>query len=227
MTDPAREGRPRGPSATVDRVRQVSPARALCYRRAVPRASQPLLRAAVAAGVGAVVVLAASPARAETSAWTTVGGGALALKHDDESFATYGTMDIDLGVGTSPAADYMVGGLFRLKPIFEQGLDLSFSVRGANYGFQAGPLGLAVDLGAYARPWGVGSVGFAGGLVLGLPLGLQLSGQGMVGTRDALAFGGTLGLDLLRLTIYRQHLLDWWPNPSPPQAPGGPVGFAY
>lgn len=197
----------------------------MCYPRAVLRQGQALRLALAPVAFAAAMLSFAPSARAETSAWTTLGGGAVALKHDDESFATYGSMDIDVGVGTSPNADYMVGGLLRFKPIFTQGLDLSLGVRGANYGFQSGPFGLAVDLGAYARPWGVGSVGFAGGVVLGLPLGLQLSAQSMVGTREALAFGGTLGLDLLRLTVYRKNLLDWWPNPLPPQPSRPEMGW--
>jgi hypothetical protein len=38
-----------------------------------------------------------------------------------------------------------------------------------------------------------------------------------VGSNDALAFGGVLGIDFLRLTVYRKTLLDAWPNPYPVQ----------
>ncbi|WP_437299067.1 hypothetical protein [Sorangium sp. So ce426] len=32
-----------------------------------------------------------------------------------------------------------------------------------------------------------------------------------------MAFGVIAGVDLLRLTVYRQSLLPLWPNPSPAQ----------
>jgi hypothetical protein len=38
--------------------------------------------------------------------------------------------------------------------------------------------------------------------------------QTEVGTDQALSFGAVAGIDLLRLTLYRQTLLNWWPNPS-------------
>ena len=44
------------------------------------------------------------------------------------------------------------------------------------------------------------------------------SALGTVGSNDSFGFGGTLGLDLVRLTVSRQHLLEWWPNPRPVDA---------
>lgn len=147
----------------------------------------------------------------------STSGGAYAFKHSDDEFATQGAMAIDAGVGTSPDGAFILGGLFRLSPVFEQGVDVALVTRAATRGFQTGPFGLALDLGGYARHWGPGSLGFQGGLVLGGPLGLQLSAQGMVGTEDALSFGGFLGVDFLRLVLFREDLTNWWTNPLPPQ----------
>jgi len=146
-----------------------------------------------------------------------VGGGAMGHKQGTESLAFDGALDFDIGVGTSPDGIVIVGGLFRVTPIFSQGADLGLATRVAMRGFQAGTFGLALDLGGYARAWGVGSVGFDGALTLGAPLGLELTGHVMVGTNDTFGVGAVAGIDLLRLTIYRQTLLDWWPNPLPAQ----------
>jgi len=165
----------------------------------------------------------------------STSGGAYAFKHSDDEFTTQGAMAIDAGVGTSPDGAFILGGLFRLTPVFQQGVDLALVTRAATRGFQTGPFGVALDVGAYARPWGPGSLGFQGGLVLGGPLGLQLSGQGMVGTEDALSFGAFLGVDFLRLVLFREDLTDWWTNPLPPQerrrddeppSPSGPPSSA-
>jgi hypothetical protein len=134
-----------------------------------------------------------------------------------------GTMVIDAGVGTSPDARLIVGGLFRLQPIFptrgidlpKSGVDLSLLTRFASHGFQAGDWGVALDVGGFARPWGYRSIGFAGSVSVGMPLGVTLMLQTEVGTDHAISLGAVAGIDLLRLTIYRQTLLNWWQNLSP------------
>lgn len=198
---------------------------------------RPITRAVLAAASSLTALAIASPAWADASAWVYVGGGALAWKPGTgtatgtttaadgttittttvvpNKFAASGTMVMDVGVGTSPDGRFIVGGLFRLQPIFGHGPDLSALARFATHGFQAGDFGFAIDAGGYMRFWGVSSGGFAGGVTLGAPLGVTLALQSEVGNNGALAFGGTLGIDVLRLTIFRQTLLDGWPNPSP------------
>lgn len=124
-------------------------------------------------------------------------------------------MSFDLGVGTTPEAAVILGGLFRLTPLFGEGSDLALTLRGATRGFQAGTFGVALDAGAYQRFWGAGSQGFVGGATLGLPLAIQIGVQAHVGTDDAFGVAALAGVDLVRLTIYRQSLLEWWPNPRP------------
>lgn len=188
--------------------------RASCYLAAV---RSPLPSSLAAVG-GLLAALAwAAPARADASAWLFTGGGAMGWKQSGGDFTVDGALSFDIGAGTTPDAPFVFGGLFRLTPILGSGTDLGLLGRVATRGFQGAQLGVALDAGGYARFWGVGSTGFTGAVTIGGPLGSTLSLQGGVGTNDALAFGVVAGLDLLRLTVYRQSLLDWWPNPSPAQ----------
>jgi hypothetical protein len=176
------------------------------------------LPTSLAAACGLLAALAwAAPARADASAWLFTGGGVMGWKQSDRDLATNGALSFDIGAGTSPDSSFIFGGLFRLTPILGVGSDLALLGRVATHGFQASQFGIALDAGGYARFWGEGSAGFTGAITLGAPLGVTLSLQGAVGSHDALAFGAVAGIDLLRLTIYRQSLLDWWPNPSPAQ----------
>jgi hypothetical protein len=181
--------------------------------------------ALLAVGSTFAILAVAAPARADVSGWAFIGGGALAWKQgeastmtpfNDGTFGANGTMTIEAGVGTTPEARFIFGGLFRLQPIFKHGTDLAWLLRGASHGFQAGDWGVAVDAGAYLRTWGpqIGG-GFAGGVSLGMPLGFTLSVQTEVGTNKALSVGAVAGVDLLRLSVYRETLLKWWQNPSP------------
>lgn len=158
-----------------------------------------------------------SPSRADASAWYFAGGGAVGWKQGDGDLALDGALSLDVGVGTTPDASFIFGGLVRATPILGHGIDLATLARVATRGFQAGQFGLALDAGGYARLWGERSVGAAGALTLGAPLGISLSLQASVGTNDAMAFGAIAGIDLLRLTVYRQSGLRVWPNPLPAQ----------
>jgi len=124
-------------------------------------------------------------------------------------------MSIDFGVGTTPDGPVIFGGLFRLMPVIDVGTDASLMVRVATHGFQAGKLGVAFDAGGYQRLWGSYSRGVTGGITLGLPLGFSIGVTGLYGTGDSLAFGAIAGIDFLRMTVYRQSMLDAWPNPYP------------
>lgn len=172
-----------------------------------------------------VAVLAAvalpTAANAEPSAWVSVNGGATGLQQAGEDFRFRGSMSFDAGLGSSPENKFIVGALFRVTPIIEEGTDLSLALRGATRGFQVGDWGIAVDVGPYLRTWGQGSlpnVGFVGGVVLGGPVGLQLSAFGHYGMEESAGVHLSLGIDLLRLTVFRESFLEWWPNPMAPRA---------
>lgn len=194
------------------------------------------LRLAAAAFALAAPLLVTSAAGAAPSAWTTISGGAIGWKQGSVApdFRADGALAFDIGVGTSPSLPVIVGGIFRITPFLADstGADMAWLARVCTRGFQAGGFGLAADVGVYARTWGAPSQGFAGSLSLGAPLGITLSFHTMAGSDELLAFGGTLGVDLLRLTLYRETLLDWWPNPEVqtrrlPQSAAGPTGFRF
>jgi hypothetical protein len=154
-------------------------------------------------------------ARADSSAWTFAGAGVLASKEGTNALTPRAAMSFDFGMGSNPDAKVIFGALFRLTPVFDEGPDGALLVRVATHGFQAGSFGVALDVGGYQRLWGSWSRGLAGGLTVGFPLGLSLSFQGLYGTNDTVSIGAIAGIDFLRLTLYRQVLLDRWPNPYP------------
>lgn len=173
-------------------------------------------KAVVGACGAAAVLLWTTGATAEPTAWAQLGGGATYWQMaSSEDYELSPSMSIDAGLGSDGTAPFIVGGLFRLQPIIGHGTDVSWLVRGATQGFQSGWFGFAVDAGPYVRGWGDGSAGIMGQGLLGGPFGLQLAVLGGYGSNEAATFGVTLGLDLARLTVHRQHLLDWWPNPRP------------
>jgi hypothetical protein len=166
----------------------------------------------------AFVALAPRAAKADPSAWAFVGGGATTWRSAvTPSFTTNASMSMDFGVGTSPDGKFILGGYYHLQPIFGSGTDMAAALRIASHGFQAGDWGFAFDAGGYARFWGEQTFGFFGGPVLGAPAGLELHLDTELGSKQGVSFGATAGVDLLRLTVYRQTLLDHWYNPSPAQ----------
>jgi hypothetical protein len=158
-----------------------------------------------------------SEARAEASAWATVNAGVTGLKQGSDDFHPRASFQFDAGFGSSPSNVFIVGLLFRVMPIIKEGTDLALYARGATRGFQTGDWGFAIDAGSYLRTWGAGdsrpTFGFSGSAVLGGPFGTQLTVIGQYGQGSAYSVSATLGIDLLRLTVYRQSALQWWPNP--------------
>lgn len=179
--------------------------------------SLPIIAAALCAA--ASLSLISTPAKADASAWMFVGGGATGYKMGDgSSLGFHGSLAFDVGAGTTPDAPFIFGGYFHLQPIFAgSGTDIAVLARVATHGFQAGDFGLALDAGGYARFWSIQSYGFTGGLALGAPLGFELHLTSDIGTHQAQSFGAIAGVDFLRLTVYRQSMLDHWYNPSPAQ----------
>ena len=170
----------------------------------------------VACAAATACLLTHTDAAADAAGWFHSGGGVLAHKGGDAaSIELDPLMTFDLGVGTSENMPFILGGYFKVQPVLGQGADVAWMARFATLGFQQDWIGFAADAGLYHRAWGPVSTGFLGQAILGLPFGLQLAAIGTVGNNDSFGFGGTLGLDLVRLTVSRKHLLDWWPNPRP------------
>jgi hypothetical protein len=154
-------------------------------------------------------------ARADVSSWFYAGGGAAAFDPHAAGDSASGLMQLETGMGTAPNHPLIVGGLLKTMTFFGRGTDLALVARAASRGFVAGSWGLAVDAGGFERWWGpVWSEGGIGALVLGAPLGIQATVFGEIGTGDMRAFGMTIGIDLLRMTVHRSTGLEHWQNPN-------------
>jgi hypothetical protein len=155
-------------------------------------------------------------ARADVTSWFYAGGGAGRQSHDQGPSDHPALMQLEMGVGSPPHGPVTVGGLLKTFTYFGQGTDLALVTRGATGGFVRGGFGLALDAGAYQRWWGAeDSTGFMGSLVLGAPFGLQIAATTEQGSHVKF-YGATIGVDFLRLTVYRTALSSFWPNPFPP-----------
>jgi hypothetical protein len=186
-----------------------------------------LSQAWVSAAGFACVALASLPASADPCGWAHAGAGVMGWQQgDDGVLQATPTLAFDFGVGTNPEWPVIVGGLMRVEPYIGYGADLSWMGRVALGGFQSDLFGIALDLGVYERIWGEGSTGFVGEAVLAAPLGLELTATGTYGTGKAFGFGGTLGIDFVRLIQGRDYLLDWWTNPHPEDKLKADVAFA-
>jgi hypothetical protein len=179
-------------------------------------------------------LLVSRAAHAEPSAWVALGGGVLAWQDKlTPDFRIDPTMRIEAGIGIPDRFPVIVGGLFRISPMLSSntGADMAWLARACTRGFQVGGFGIAADVGGYVRAWGKTSQGFEGSLSFGAPLGFAASFNVMAGSNDLLAFGGTVSIDILRLTLYRKTFLNWWPNPevNTHKAPtaSGPLGVAF
>jgi hypothetical protein len=173
--------------------------------------------------VGAAV-LAPRAAHADVTSWLALGGG-YSLEHTPVPLATdRNTMlSYSIGVGTTPQANWVVGGIFRATPLLTRGTDIGLAARFATGGFARGDWGGALDVGVVGRFWNDGADGdyplrFVG--TFGAPWGLLLA----VGADVWSISGGTpargvfalFEIDLLRLTVMRQGSTNGpWYNPSP------------
>jgi hypothetical protein len=163
-----------------------------------------------------LAVLHAREARADVTSWFYAGGGIMALTHSQLPTDHPAALQLEMGVGSPPHGSVIVGGLLKTMTFFGDGTDLALVARGATGGFVRGGFGVALDAGAYQRWWGIeNSTGFMGSLVLGAPFGLQLAATTEQGS-NVHVYGATLGIDFLRLTVYRTALRSFWSNPFPP-----------
>jgi hypothetical protein len=161
-----------------------------------------------------------------------VGGGYSGqARHRTSSFDTASALSYSIGVGSSPTASLVFGGLIRGTTMFGLGTDLGPMFRVATGGFARGDWGAALDLGALWRTWGSDAYGtwpLQGVLTVGAAWGLQLAlgaqASSVSGQTPSQGFFAALELDLLRFTVMRQGPTErWWPNPAPagghPDAP--------
>jgi hypothetical protein len=160
-------------------------------------------------------------ARADITSWFSLGGGIAALAQPQDPNHYPAVLQGEAGLGSPPRGAVIVGGVAKTLTYFGQGTDLAIALRGATGGFVRGGFGFAIDAGAYHRGWGRGSDGFLGALVLGAPLGFQLTGLVELGSNDVQTYGAVLGIDFLRLTVYRATSGSYWPNPMVPRPADG------
>jgi len=155
-------------------------------------------------------------ARADVTSWFAVSGAAAALEQDTVARKVAGALALEMGVGSSPGGSVVIGGLLKSFTFFGDGTDLALTARVATGGYVRGGWGVALDAGPYRRWWGVSSTGVLGQVVVGAPLGLQVSAFTEQGTEGAHTYGATFGIDLLRLTVYRDNTQHYWYNPILP-----------
>ena len=172
----------------------------------------------------ATSTLAARDARADVSSWLAVGGGySLQRSHATATTDRATALTYSIGVGSSPLARFVVGGLLRTTTFFTLGTDAGVAARAATGGFARGDWGVALDAGALWRPWRGGDYGqwplqavLTGGTPWGMQLALGTEVSSLSGAAPARGFFGALEIDLLRLTVTRQGSSEtWWPNPAP------------
>ena len=172
------------------------------------------MRISVALVVLSLISIAAD-ARADVSSWLFAGGGVSGLYRSGQNGDVAGAMQLDVGMGSTPAAPVAVGGLFRTRTRFGDGTDLALFIRTATGGFVRGSWGGALDLGGYERWWGQAAPGYGGTLSLGAPWGITLGLDAAHDTKGVSTFALVLGVDLARMSVYRSTGLGWMPNPFP------------
>ena len=167
---------------------------------------------------------ATAPARADVTSWLAVAGG-YGLEHNGTTTANdgAGAFSALIGIGSTPRAPLVFGGVFRSVTYFGLGTDISLAARGATGGFARGDWGGAIDLGLGYRYWQGGNFGRVpvhAAFTLGAPWGLEVAVGGdffsLTGAPEARGAFAILEIDLLRLTLMRQGSTDRaWRNPSP------------
>ena len=167
-----------------------------------------------------VAALSASgEARADLSSWYSVGFGASRLQAAGVNAHYRYQLPFDVGVGLPPSLPIVVGVGTRLTPYFADGFDYAAYARVATRGYVTGQLGVAIDGGGWFRLFYPGSTGWLTTVNLGGPWGFIVSGTYEQGSNDARTMSITLGIDFLRLTVYRLGNESMWPNVNPAWRP--------
>ena len=177
-----------------------------------------LLAFAVAVGLGS------SAAHADVTTWLAFGAG-LAVDHATAGSITNANpaLSMTMGVGSDPTHSWVVGGVFRSMTRFNEGTDISLSLRVTTGSFSRGDWGFGFDLGPAARTWGsnlYGTYPLQGAVLLGAPWGLQATiGSDIVnleGSPTSIGAFAVIEFDLLRFTLMRQGSTErYWRNPLP------------
>ncbi len=173
--------------------------------------------AALRRAVVAVTLFSSSTALADVSSWLFVGGGPARPGIGQKKWVS--ALQFDVGMGTDPANDFVVGGVARLQPLLGEGSDLGLLLRGATHGYANGEWGVALDAGLLQRWWGESATAAMGSVNLGGPWGIGIAVSGVAAEREPLGFSAVLGVDLARLTVYRRSGSSWWPNSFPAYRP--------
>jgi hypothetical protein len=164
------------------------------------------------------LLLVAGTARADVSSWLFAGGGA-GLRDQSGQRATAAALELDTGIGSSPAAPLAVGGLLKLNTRFGQGSDFGLYLRTATGGYVRGGWGAAIDLGTLSR-WEQGvHPGYGGAVSLGAPWGVTLDLNAARDNKERNAFVAVVGIDFARFSVYRATGTSWFPNPFPSPRP--------
>ncbi|MBI5535756.1 MAG: hypothetical protein HY898_23695 [Deltaproteobacteria bacterium] len=179
-----------------------------------------LLPSILGATLALSALAATRDAHADVSSWLFVGNGPSWISQRKLEYELKPSMQIDFGVGSPVSKPVVIGGLVRATPYFGKGTDLALAARIATQGFAVGDWGVAIDGGAFKRWWRTESSGWLTSLQLGAPYGITLSVNASFGSEDNRTYGAILGVDLLRLTVYRLGGEKWWANPRPAWRPG-------
>ena len=168
--------------------------------------------------VGAVVLVGWTPreARADVASWMFVGAGWSRVQDTGAGAGSdYPAVLVDVGLGTSPTAPLVIGGVLHGSGHIGFGSDWGGALRLTTGGYSRGNWGLGLDVGPQyrfgERPGPVGSAR----LLLGGPWGLGVSAGASYGPEEVATFTVVLGVDFARLTVHRTSGLDWLPNPHP------------
>lgn len=180
----------------------------------------PVRRAAsfsLALGLSLLVVRSA---HAEISSWLYLGVGGAGLSGNRIGSPRVAAQ-LDTGVGSSPHRPIIVGAGVRMQPYFGEAVDFAAYLRGATQGYVTGQFGVAVDAGAYSGAGASRTSGFLGTLNVGIPWGIVASGSYAMADQGEKAVTVTLGVDFLRLTVFRLSGEKQWPNVMPAYRPEG------
>ncbi len=158
-------------------------------------------------------------AHAEISSWSSLGVGVARLEEPKRDNVLRLQTPIDVGVGLQPSLPVMVGWGAKITPYWGDGVDLGTYVRAATQNYVLGGFGVALDAGAYVRTFASKTGGFLGALNVGLPWGVVGTFIYARGPDGVQTIGGTVGLDFLRLTVYRLAGEQEWKNERPAWRP--------
>ena len=178
-----------------------------------------LLRALARAVPLLAVALWPAAARAEVTSWLSIAGGASRVELTGGSSPVRFQLPINIGVGLQPSLPVIVGVGVRLQPYFGEGLDYAAYLRAATQGYVLGGYGLALDAGPYLRGFDGGAGGLAGVLNVGIPWGGVISMNYSRSGDGEQTMGAAVGIDFLRLTVYRLAGEQQWPNVRPAWRP--------